>query len=225
MKHLLDNITWHTLVGPHARFAAGTDCVRRYARGFSPIVGFSDPQAPDLSELAKFCEPGEHFYCDGWAGAAPAGWRIEDETTMFKMLWEAECPGVDEAPEAIALGPEHASQALELATLTRPGPFGLRTIELGEYFGCFEGPRLVAMAGERMHAGPLREISGVCTHPDFQGRGLARRLMLKLVRRQMQRGEIPFLHVVRENTGAHRLYEHMGFRNYRETVVRVIAPC
>ena len=42
------------------------------------------------------------------------------------------------------------------------------------------------MAGERMHAGTLREISGVCTHPDFQGRGLARRLMRKLVRRQMR---------------------------------------
>jgi ribosomal protein S18 acetylase RimI-like enzyme len=95
-------------------------------------------------------------------------------------------PAKDEVPEAIRLGAQHASQALELAKLTNPGPFGLRTIELGEYFGCFEGPRLIAMAGERMCAGPFREISGVCTHPDFQGRGLARRLMMKLIRRQMQ---------------------------------------
>jgi predicted GNAT family acetyltransferase len=68
----------------------------------------------------------------------------------------------------------------------------------------------------------MREISGVCTHPDFQGRGLAQRLVLKLVRRQMQRGEIPFLHVMRENARARALYERMGFRNYRESVVRVI---
>ena len=115
------------------------------------------------------------------------------------------------------------AQALELAALTRPGPFGPRTIELGEYFGCFEGERLVAMAGERMHAGTLREISGVCTHPDFQGRGLARRLMAKLVRRQMQRGETPFLHVMRGNARARRLYARMGFRARRESVVRVIA--
>ena len=33
---------------------------------------------------------------------------------------------------------------------------------------------LVAMAGERMQAGPWREISGVCTDPGHQGRGLAR---------------------------------------------------
>ena len=95
----------------------------------------------------------------------------------------------------------------------------------GEYFGSFEGDRLVAMAGERLFASSLREISGVCTHPDFQGRGLARRLMAKLVHRQMQRKENPFLHVMHENSGARRLYEHMGFRDYRESVVRVISLC
>jgi ribosomal protein S18 acetylase RimI-like enzyme len=223
MKHLLDNITWQTLTGPHAKYAAGADGARRYAAGFSPIVGFADAEHPDFAALARCCEPGEHFYCDGWSGAAPAGWQVDAESTLFRMLWDAAIPATDEAPEAVMLGPEHASQALALATLTRPGPFGPRTIELGEYFGCFEDQRLVAMAGERMHAGTLREISGVCTHPDFQGRGLARRLMAKLIRRQMQRNEAPFLHVMRDNSSAHRLYERMGFRIYRETVVRVVS--
>jgi predicted GNAT family acetyltransferase len=80
------------------------------------------------------------------------------------------------------------------------------------------------MAGERMHAGTLREISGVCTHPDFQGRGLALQLMLLLIRRQMQRGETPFLHVMRDNVNARRLYRRMGFSDYREVVVRVVSP-
>ena len=79
------------------------------------------------------------------------------------------------------------------------------------------------MAGERMCAGDLHEVSGICTHPDFQRRGLAKKLTLKLVRRQMQRGKTPFLHVMSQNTGARALYDKMGFRNYRETVVRVIA--
>ena len=81
------------------------------------------------------------------------------------------------------------------------------------------------MAGERMQAGTLREVSGVCTHPDFQGKGWARRLMLQLIRRQLQRGETPFLHVMRDNVAAHRLYERMGFRDDAETVVRVVSPC
>lgn len=223
MKQLLDRITWHALSGPHAKFAAGTEDARRYAPGFSPIIGFASAERPNFTALAGFCEPGEHFYCDGWSGPAPAGWQVDAESTMFKMVWEGAIPAADEAPEAVRLGSEHVSQALDLAALTQPGPFGPRTIELGEYFGYFEGPRLVAMAGERMCAGAMREISGVCTHPDFQGRGLARRLMFKLIRRQMQRGETPFLHVMRSNGGAHGLYERMGFRDYRESVVRVVS--
>jgi ribosomal protein S18 acetylase RimI-like enzyme len=219
---LLDNISWHTLVGPHAPFASGDQLARRYAAGFSPIVGFPNPARPDFSALARHCTPGEHFYCADWSGPAPAGWRIDADATMFQMVWQGAVPSGDACPEALRLETRHAQQALELATLTKPGPFGPRTIELGEYFGCFEGDRLVAMAGERMVAGRLREISGVCTHPDFQGRGLARRLMLKLVQRQMERDETPFLHVMRNNDGARSLYERMGFATHREAVVRVI---
>jgi GNAT superfamily N-acetyltransferase len=220
---LLDNVIWHALAGPQAEFSAGTDRVRRYAPGFSPIVGSVDPAAPDLAALAPFCSPGEHFYCGDWTGAAPAGWRIEEESTMFRMVWGGGPPPPDEAGEAAPLRPEHARQALALAELTKPGPFGPRTTELGDYFGVFDGPRLVAMAGERMRAGSLREISGVCTHPGHQGRGHARRLMARLVRRELARGETPFLHVMRDNTTARGFYERLGFRNHREIVVRVVA--
>jgi ribosomal protein S18 acetylase RimI-like enzyme len=221
--HLLENIVWHTLSGPQSKYSVGTDDVRRYAVGFSPIIGFADQRAPNFAALTPFCSSDEHFYTDGWSGAVPDDWNIETESTMFKMVWEQPLPASDEALDAIPLGPEHAAQALELALLTRPGPFGLRTVELGEYFGYFEGTQIIAMAGERMHAGTLREISGVCTHPSAQGRGFARRLMTKLIRRQMLRGQTPFLHVMRENVTARALYERMGFRNYLKSVVRVIS--
>lgn len=223
MNNVLDNIAWHALTGAHSQYAAGAGAARRYASGFSPIVGFADPRQPDFHALSRCCSPGEHFYCADWSGRAPAGWNVDVDSTMFQMLWEADTPAVDTFPEAVRLGPEHATQAVELTALTRPGPFGPRTIELGQYFGCFDGARLVAMAGERMHAGALREISGVCTHPEFQGRGLARRLMIKLIRHQMRRNETPFLHVMRDNSIACSLYERIGFRIYREPVVRVIS--
>jgi GNAT superfamily N-acetyltransferase len=222
-ESLLDNLTWHALAGCHACYALGTQRARRYAPGFSPIIAFADPEHPHFDDLLPFCEPGESFYCEGWRGAAPAGWHVDLESTMFKMIWDAAMPLSDEAPQAVQLVAEHAAQAVALAGLTRPGPFGPRTIELGDYFGFFEGEHLVAMAGERMGAAGLREISGVCTHPGFQGQGLARRLMLKLIRREMQRGETPVLHVMRDNPTARRLYERMGFRNHAETVVRVVS--
>lgn len=222
-ERLLDNVAWHALTGPQAHFAAGAGNARRYAKGFSPIVGFADAARPDFAALAPYCEDGEHFYCEGGQGVTPGGWQVDAETTMFKMVWDGATPQADPVPESVPLTREHAARALELATLTRPGPFAIRTIELGDYFGCFEGERLIAMAGERMRAGAFREISGVCTQPDRQGQGLARRLMLKLVGRQVRRGEIPFLHVMRENLRARELYRRMGFREYREVVVRVVS--
>ena len=226
MESLLDNVIWNALVGPHAQYAAGSGGARRYARGFSPIVGFLNAQQPDLDALTPICDPGEHFYCSGWDGPAPAGWQIETDSTMCLMVYTASASGPlpGATSESSQLGPEHAQQAMDLTALTRPGPFGLRTIELGDYFGVFEGERLVAMAGERMQAGAYHEISGVCTHPDYQGRGLARQLMLKVMNLQRARGETTFLHVMSDNTSARRLYERMGFSNYLEPVVRVISP-
>jgi GNAT superfamily N-acetyltransferase len=221
--HILDNIVWHTLAGPHAKFASGTDTARRYARGFSPIIGFANAQQPDLDALVPYCEPDEHFYCDGWSGAAPAGWKVDVESTMFKMVWEAAMPAAEDAPEIAPLLPQHGAEALALATLTNPGPFGPRTIELGDYFGWFEAGRLVAMAGERMGAEGFREISGVCTHPDFQGRGYARRLMRKLIRLEILRGQTPFLHVMHDNVQARDLYAKMGFRDHRQMPLRVVS--
>jgi len=223
MNQLLDNVAWNALSGPHAKFASGNDRARRYATGFSPIAGFADAMHPDFDALASLCESGEQVYCMDWTGVAPAGWNIEVDATMYRMVWDGVMPDEDLALDAVPLRPEHAAQAVELATLTRPGPFGPRTPELGEYFGCFEDGRLVAMAGERMHVGTLHEISGVCTHPDLQGRGLARRLMEKLIRRQVLRGETPFLHVMRDNDSAHRLYLRMGFRDHCEAAVRVVS--
>lgn len=219
---VLDDIFWHALSGPQAHFATGAGAARRYARGFSPILGFRDREHPDFAALEPFCDPGERFYLDTWSGEAPPGWSIVVEKRMKRMLWAGDGAPADPEPSTRPLLAAHAQQAVDLALLTNPGPFGLRTIELGEYFGVFEGGRLVAMAGERMHAGEFREVSGVCTHPDFQGRGLARRLTAKIVRLQLARGQRPFLHVMSHNTGAHDLYERMGFRDYRETVVRVV---
>lgn len=222
-NHLLDNIFWHSLTGAHARYASGDGGARRYTTGFSPILAFADSSRPDFAALLPHCAPGEHFYCENWTGAAPAGWRIEAETTMYRMAWAGAAPAADPAPESVPLQPHHAQQALELANLCKPGPFGIRTIELGDYFGFFDGDRLMAMAGERLRAPGLCEISGVCTHPDYQGRGLARKLIGKLVHRHGARGDTSFLHVMRNNTAAHALYLRMGFVDYLETVVRVVA--
>ena len=58
---LLANIVWHSLAGAQAKFSAGTATARRYARGFSAIIGFADADDPDFDALLPFCDPDEHF--------------------------------------------------------------------------------------------------------------------------------------------------------------------
>ncbi len=222
-EDLLDNVTWHALAGPHACYAVGDGAARRYVAGFGALVGFIDPQRPDFAALEAICDFGEQLYCGGWAGAAPRGWRIDHELPLIRMLWDGAVTERDALGDIVALSDRHSAEATALIDLTTPGPFGPRAFELGDFLGIFAGGQLVAMAGERMRAGALREISCVCTHPHWRGRGLANRLTSELVRRQLHRNEVPFLHVTAVNATARRLYEWMGFVQHGETVLRVIS--
>src|SRR6185436_2340391 len=216
----LSNIVWRTLSGSHAHLAAGTGSIRRYAKGYTPLIGFADTSSPPLAALAPFCDIGERFYCAEWRGPAPRGWSIEVDSTMCAMVWNSAPPPEDPAFDAVPLGPEHVPQMMALAAITKPGPFAERTAELGDFHGIVEDGELIAMAGERMHAGKLREVSGICTAPAHQGRGFGRRLTQLVIRRQLARGETPFLHVMSANTRARELYERLGFRIDREVTVR-----
>ena len=214
---------WRSFSGSHAHLTRGTDHIRRYAPGYSPLIAYDDPARPDFASLAPHCEPGERFYCAEWRGPEPAGWKVEVDSSMCAMLWSAPPPEPDESLGAVRLRAEHVPQMLSLTAITRPGPFGDRTIELGEWRGVFDCERLVAMAGERLHAGNLREISGICTLQEYQGRGLAKRLTALVVRAQLGRGQTPFLHVASSNARALELYRRMGFVVEREVVMRVVS--
>lgn len=223
MSDTLDHLFWRALSGTQSRFSLGGETARRMAPGLPPMIGFADELRPDFAALLPLCAEGESFFCENSTAPVPPGWREDMASTMVKMVWDAPAPSATPGgPVLVPLTAAHIDTMLVLATLTRPGPFGPRTPELGQYLGVFQGSQLVAMAGERLQAGSLREISGVCTHPDAQGQGLARELVNALVRRQLACGQTPVLHVMSANTGARGLYRRMGFREHREAVVRVL---
>lgn len=205
----------------------GTATARRYARGFSPIVAFADNAQPDVAALAPHCAVDEHVYCAGWRSPVPPGWQLHAEGCYLQMVWQgadtAPGPGSGAGGDIVVLGPHHVERMCALAWATNPGPFDTRTREMGEYVGLFDGERLVAMAGERFRAGVLQEVSAVCTDPAYQGRGLARRLVQHLVRRQRARALTPFLHVAQANSRATALYEGLGFRAVQEIPIRVLS--
>src|SRR5258706_2933845 len=108
---LLDNIVWHSLIGPHAVFASGTNTIRRYARGYSQLVGFADCVRPDFAALTPWSDAGEHLYCSGWTGEAPADWSIAAEGPADILVWDRGIPDDDDSLRAIRLQFEHVPQA------------------------------------------------------------------------------------------------------------------
>jgi predicted GNAT family acetyltransferase len=128
------------------------------------------------------------------------------------MVWESDVLSAQSDLEIVELGAQDSPEMVELAALTRPGPFGTRTHELGTYLGIRQEGKLVAMAGERLKVPGFTEVSAVCTHPDHIGKGYAQALMTEIMRHIRERGEMPFLHVRQGNARAVGIYERLGFR-------------
>lgn len=111
---------------------------------------------------------------------------------------------------------------LALTKISPPGPFMEKTIRFGGYEGIFAGGHLVAMAGHRFLSGPYVEISAVCTHPEYIGKGYARALINNQIRQLRSAGKIPYLHVRADNTRALKIYQDMGFVIRTEMIIYIL---
>jgi ribosomal protein S18 acetylase RimI-like enzyme len=219
---LLDNPAYASLCGAHARLAQVRGRARRYPADVAPFLALPLPPSPqDWRDAAELVAPGT-FVAGLYSGAdLPDGWRVVRAFDLTQMVGER-VTGVDCA-EAIPLGAADVPEMLELVAQTEPGPFLNRTIELGDYLGIRRDGALVAMAGERFRPDGWTEISAVCTTPDHRGQGLASELIGALIARIQRRSEHAFLHVMRSNTGAIRLYEALGFRQRRHPTLTIFA--
>jgi predicted GNAT family acetyltransferase len=132
--------------------------------------------------------------------------------TGVQMIAHAPVAPPAAADDILALDAADSAEMLALATLTEPGPFLRHTHRMGHFFGIRINGRLAAMAGERFRFPGYTELSGVCTHPDFRGQGLARRLSRHVAAAIATRGEMAFLHAWKNNFPAIALYETLGFQ-------------
>ncbi|KAA2283963.1 GNAT family N-acetyltransferase [Arenimonas fontis] len=209
--HPLDNPVWESLAGRHSPLALGRDGVLRYPAGIAPFLGVREPGLRVDDALHELVAPGEETLLLGPLPQAPAGWRLEPIIELVQMHCPAPLPA-QPGPDIVELGDAHQGDIHALVALVYPHYFRSRTTALGRYFGIYLDGRLAAMAGERMGPAGFRELSAICTHPDFLGRGLARRLMAFLSNDLLEGGLTPFLHVSPENRRALELYERNGYR-------------
>jgi len=232
--HPLDNVIWSALTTQQAHLAEASALARRFPSDVTLLGAVREPTAeayesldillsrtsaecgapPSQAKLALVCLFFEK------TPRLPKGWIIENSALMLQMIWEdkvqAPLQSTNSSAPITALSAADSPEMVDLAHLTRPGPFGPRTYELGDYVGVRNGDgaqpgKLVAMAGERLRVPGFTEISAVCTHPSCTGRGHAALLLSELIRRINARGEQPFLHVRANNTRAIELYRRFGF--------------
>ena len=223
MNHVLDNPAWNALTSGNSNLANGNETVKHFAKEVSPFVGFketSDESFQTLYELITHDNP--VVFIASQETEIPTQWQVLRYIKCLQMIADDRREIADSSIELVLLTNEHIPQMLALTKLTNPGPFAERTIDFGHYRGIFDGDKLIAMAGQRMNPEPYAEISAVCTHPDYLGRGHAARLLLYHIERIKATGGIPYLNVLTENARAIAVYESLGFVTRKQMPIYTI---
>jgi len=207
---LLDNPIWNALSTEQSYLAQGNHLAKRFPKDVAPFGAMKNQSPSEYQALAEILTGDVAALFLDSKPVLPANWSMLIDGDMYQMILETPPPA---HPNQVLrkLTHEDIPEMLALTKLTEPGPFLSRTIELGSYFGIHESGSLVAMAGERLHMTGFTEVSAVCTHPNFRGRGYGNALMSTVITGIMNRGETPFLHVKTDNPAVD-LYKKLGFR-------------
>lgn len=219
--HPLDAPVWSALTGRQQRFALGNRSIVRFQPDVAPFAAMSDTTSAAFDILYEMAvEYGPPALATTMPVCAPARFSVLRQATLVQMVCKHMPDPVSLEP--VKLGRADVPDMLALTEATQPGPFGPRTVELGDYFGIREQGRLVAMAGERMSIEGYTEISAVCVDDAFRSQGLATGLMTLLMTRIKARGDTPFLHVLTSNERAIAVYRSLGFVERRQLFLTVL---
>jgi predicted GNAT family acetyltransferase len=225
--HPLDRPVWASLTTHHAHLSEGSELARRFVPDVNLFASVVAETSVALEALAQLVRPGETiFILQVPEIVVPPGFELVKLAKGVQMVATDSLSAEVQREDIRVLTDDDVAEMLALARLTEPGPFLTRTHVMGTFRGIHLDGRLAAMAGERMRFPGYTEVSGVCTHPDFRGRGLARCLSTVVAARIEARGERPFLHAWQSNHAAIALYETLGFELRTEVNVAVLRkPC
>ncbi|HYC97242.1 GNAT family N-acetyltransferase [Brevundimonas sp.] len=212
LNHPLDRPVWSTLTSRQAHLALGDARALRIDPAHGLFAAAADDSPESTEALGRLnISPNGMGLVETGDMPVPPGAAVRSRAACVQMV-ATSLNGGGKAVDFEPLGEADAAEMLALATLTAPGPFFEKTHRLGDFISVKQDGRLVAMAGERMKPEGFTEVSGVCTHPDFRGRGYAGALMRVVTGRILERGEQAFLHAYAAHTATIALYETLGFR-------------
>lgn len=212
---LLDNPVWNALQTAHQAYAKGTPVIQRYPGQMLPFLGCKNPAAANLQEIEPWMLVEEKLFMVGEIAPLPPNWAVAAQLECVQMICPEQNLVRQQGISVIQLTAAENEELTGLIQMVQPGYFFKDTALSGRYFGIRVENKLVAVAGERMRMPGFTEISAVCTHPSFSGKGFAQILVSHLVMQNYKEGTLPFLHVLRSNTRAINVYHLLGFRERR----------
>ena len=221
--HPLDRPVWNSLSSGWAALAQGDEQARRIDPRHGPFGAAPDESPESRAAIAALVPEADELWLVGPdARTPPPGVTVARTAMLAQMVAPSISPATAPPPDWVLLDESDAAEMLKLALLTKPGPFRSHTHRLGRFIGVRAEGRLIAMAGERMRLPGFTEVSGVCTHPDWRGRGLAGALMRIVAQAMLDRGETPFLHAYASHDRTIALYRSLGFEVRAELPMMVV---
>jgi predicted GNAT family acetyltransferase len=208
----LDRPIWAALTTRQAQLGYGDALARRYHADVAPFAALAFETPAAYQALRQLLLPHDEVALLSVEPLRPVdALRMTHVGVIHQMIASHRDRESTNEQEIIPLSDADAADMLDLVQRTKPGPFGRRTGEMGNYIGMRDRGRLIAMAGERMRVDGYAEISAVCVDDDYRGKGLAGRLVNVLRKEIERRSETPFLHVFSDNASAIGLYQRLGF--------------
>jgi GNAT superfamily N-acetyltransferase len=204
-------------------------------QAFSPAVlctlGSPDRLAPLLAEI----DPALRFYLHIRPEVVPLlepRYRLTELKSMWRMVLDPARFLAGDLSGTVRLS-EADVDALERlyadghAVGEGPGFYYPAMVTDGVFYGVYEGPDLVSVAGTHLVVPQegIAAVGNIYTRRDRRGRGLAGRTTAAVVAELLRRG-VPTiaLNVVQTNAPAQRVYERLGFQVYCPFVEGLATP-
>ncbi|NVM35444.1 MAG: GNAT family N-acetyltransferase [Candidatus Lokiarchaeota archaeon] len=162
----------------------------------------------------------DRFYChyqENFHEIFESDYQMTFLGTHLKMKFQGDLAKLSniDTSKIIHLTEEDKPNLLSLYQDSYPeGYFVPYMLKSGKYYGVNVDKKIVSVAGVHVYS-PLYNIAvlgNITTHPNFRGRGLAKKCTAQLLKSFEGEVDQIGLNVKKDNISALRLYENLGFR-------------